>query len=250
MFSFGATGTQQIETQLNILFPKARILRMDSDSAGKKNSYDSMFKRMCDGTVDVLLGTQMLAKGLDFENVTLVGVISADIGLNVPDFRAAEKTFQLLTQVAGRSGRGEKSGEVIIQTFNPDHYSITTAMEQDFESFAKKELENRKQLKYPPEYKLARIVFSHKNENYLKEQTIKNNNVINELKKLFEPDQLSILGPIEAPITRMQNVYRQHLILKADSVKTISASVIFFTQNLKIGSTIKQIVDVDPYSLM
>ncbi len=250
MFSFGATGTQQIETQLNILFPKAKILRMDSDSAGKKNSYDSMFKRMRDGTVDILLGTQMIAKGLDFENVTLVGVISADIGLNVPDFRAAERTFQLLTQVAGRSGRGEKSGEVIIQTFNPEHYSITTAMKQDFESFAIKELENRKQLKYPPEYKLARIVFSHKNENYLKEQTIKNNNVINELKKLFKPDQLSILGPIEAPITRMQNVYRQHLILKADSVKTISASVIFLTQNLKIGSTIKQIIDIDPYSLM
>jgi len=250
MFSFGATGTQQIEKQLNILFPKARILRMDSDSAGKKNSYDSMFKRMRDGTVDILLGTQMIAKGLDFENVTLVGVISADIGLNVPDFRAAERTFQLLTQVAGRSGRGEKSGEVIIQTFNPDHYSITTAMEQDFESFAIKEMENRKQLKYPPEYKLARFVFSHKNENYLKEQIFKNNKVISELKKMFNPDQLSILGPIEAPITRMQNVYRQHLILKADSVKTISASVIFLMNDLKIGSTIKQIVDIDPYSLM
>jgi primosomal protein N' (replication factor Y) (superfamily II helicase) len=250
MFSFGASGTQQIEKQLNILFPKARILRMDSDSAGKKDSYDSMFKRMREGTVDILLGTQMIAKGLDFANVTLVGVISADIGLNVPDFRAAERTFQLLTQVAGRSGRGEKSGEVIIQTYNPEHYSITTAMKQNFESFAYKELEMRKHLKYPPEFKLAKFVFSHKNELYLREQLAKNSEIIDELKDLFKPDQLSILGPIDAPIARMQNNYRYHLILKADSVKVISSAVSFLKDNLKLGSTIKQVIDIDPYSLM
>lgn len=250
MFAFGASGTQQIEKQLNILFPKARILRMDSDSAGKKDSYDSMFKRMRDGTVDILLGTQMIAKGLDFENVTLVGVISADIGLNVPDFRAAERTFQLLTQVAGRSGRGEKPGEVIIQTYNPEHYSITNAMKQHFESFADKEMNMRKHLKYPPEYKLARLVFSHKNEKYLKDQIAKNIVVIDELKNLFKADQLTILGPIDAPIARMQNLYRYHLILKADSVKVVSASVSFLKDNLRIGSTIKQVIDIDPYSLM
>lgn len=250
MFSFGASGTQQIEKQLNILFPKARILRMDSDSAGKKDSYDSMFKRMREGTIDILLGTQMIAKGLDFENVTLVGVISADIGLNVPDFRAAERTFQLLTQVAGRSGRGEKSGEVIIQTYNPEHYSITTAMKQHFESFATKELEMRKHLKYPPEFKLARFLFSHKNELYLKKQLAKNSKVIGDLKDLFKPGQLSILGPVDAPIARMQNSFRYHLILKADSVKVISIAVSFLKENLKVGSTIKQMIDIDPYSLM
>ena len=250
MFSFGASGTQQIEKQLNILFPKARILRMDSDSAGRKDSYDSMFTRMREGSVDILLGTQMIAKGLDFENVTLVGVISADIGLNVPDFRAAERTFQLLTQVAGRSGRGEKSGEVIIQTYNPEHYSITTAMQQHFESFAYKELDMRRHLKYPPEYKLARLVFSHKNELYLKEQIAKNNKVIVKLKDLFTTDQLNILGPIDAPIARMQNNYRYHLILKADSVKVVSSAVSFLKDNLKMGSTIKQVIDIDPYSLM
>ena len=250
MFSFGASGTQQIEKQLNILFPNARILRMDSDSAGRKDSYDSMFTRMREGTVDILLGTQMIAKGLDFENVTLVGVISADIGLNVPDFRAAERTFQLLTQVAGRSGRGEKSGEVIIQTYNPEHYSITTAMKQHFESFAEKELNMRKHLKYPPEYKLARFLFSHKNELYLKEQLAKNSKVVGELKSLFNADQLSILGPIDAPIARMQNSFRYHLILKADSVKVISSAVSFLKDNLKLGSTIKQVIDIDPYSLM
>jgi primosomal protein N' (replication factor Y) (superfamily II helicase) len=250
MFSFGASGTQQIEKQLNVLFPNARILRMDSDSAGKKDSYDSMFKRMREGSVDILLGTQMIAKGLDFENVTLVGVISADIGLNVPDFRAAERTFQLLTQVAGRSGRGEKSGEVIIQTFNPEHYSITTALKQDFEDFAKKEMDMRQHLKYPPDYKLARFVFSHKNEKYLKDQINKNVKIIDELNTLFNNKQLSILGPIETPIARMQNSYRYHLILKADSVKVISSVVGYLKSNLKIGSTIKQVIDIDPYSLM
>ncbi|MDP8203992.1 MAG: primosomal protein N' [Candidatus Tenebribacter mawsonii] len=250
MFSFGASGTQDIEKQLKILFPNARILRMDSDSAGKKDSYDSMFTRMREGSVDILLGTQMIAKGLDFENVTLVGVISADIGLNVPDFRAAERTFQLLTQVAGRSGRGEKPGEVIIQTYNPEHYSITTALKQDFVSFAKMELDMRQHLKYPPEFKLARFVFSHKNEKYLKDQINKNTKIINELKVIFKPEQLSILGPIETPIARMQNNYRFHLILKADSVNTISSAVNYVKKNIKIGSTIKQLIDIDPYSLM
>jgi primosomal protein N' (replication factor Y) len=223
---------------------------MDSDSAGKKDSYDSMFRRMREGTVDILLGTQMIAKGLDFENVTLVGVISADIGLNIPDFRAAERTFQLLTQVAGRSGRGEKSGEVIIQTYNPEHYSITNALKQNFESFAEMEMDMRKHLKYPPEYKLARFVFSHKNEQYLKERINKNTQVINELKKLFKPEQLTILGPIDAPMVKIQNNYRYHLILKADSVNIVSAAVIFLKENLKMGSTIKQVIDIDPYSLM
>ena len=250
MFTFGASGTQQIEKQLNILFPKARILRMDSDSAGSKESYDSMFTRMREGTIDILLGTQMIAKGLDFENVTLVGVISADIGLNVPDFRAAERTFQLLTQVAGRSGRGKKSGEVIIQTYNPDHYSITTALEQNFLTFVEKELRLRKHLKYPPEYRLARIVFSHKNKEYLKEQINKNVKIINQLNNLFEPSKLIILGPVETPIARIQNSYRYHLILKADSVKIVSSAMSFLKDNLKISSSIKQVIDIDPYSLM
>lgn len=250
MFSFGASGTQQIEKQLNILFPNAKILRMDSDSAGKKDSYDSMFSRMKDGSVDILLGTQMIAKGLDFENVTLVGVISADIGLNVPDFRAAERTFQLLTQVAGRSGRGEKSGEVIIQTFNPEHYAVTTALKQNYEMFASKEKGMRKHLKYPPRFRLARIVFSHKNEKYLNQEINKNKGVINKLKTLFGPQQLRVLGPVEAPIFKLQNQFRYHLIIKADSVETVSSVISFLKENIITGSTIKQTIDIDPYSLM
>jgi len=250
MFSFGSPGTQQIEKQLQILFPTARILRMDSDSARKKKSYDSMFARMIKGNIDILLGTQMIAKGLDFANVTLVGVISADTGLNFPDFRAAEKTFQLLTQVAGRSGRGEKPGEVIIQTYNPEHYAIVCAMNQDFISFALKESSLRKTLHYPPFYRIGRFIFSHKNEIFLKTQLVKNIKIIQKLHTLFEPGKLIILGPVPTPLVRLQNNYRYHIILKADSVSTMSRAVNFLKNNLKLSSIIKQSIDIDPYGLM
>ncbi len=250
MFSFGAPGTQQIEKELQILFPSARVLRMDSDSTRRKDSYDSMFERMKKGNIDILLGTQMIAKGLDFANVTLVGVISADIGLNIPDFRAAERTFQLLTQVAGRSGRGEKPGEVIIQTYNPEHYAITCATRQDFVSFSEQELKLRKLLKYPPTYRLARFLFSHKNEKYLRTQLIKNDHIIERLKKLFKPENLFVLGTVQAPFIKMKNNYRYHIILKADSVQTLSQSVNYLKENLKLGSMVRMVIDIDPYSLL
>ncbi|MCB5230953.1 MAG: primosomal protein N', partial [Candidatus Cloacimonas sp.] len=142
ILEYGSAGTQQLEKQLAILFPTARLLRMDADTVRGKESYNSMFQRMNEGTVDILFGTQMIAKGLDFAQVTLVGVINADNSLNIPDFRASERTFQLLTQVAGRSGRGDKKGEVVIQTYNPEHYAILTANKQDFDSFVSQELEN------------------------------------------------------------------------------------------------------------
>jgi primosomal protein N' (replication factor Y) (superfamily II helicase) len=250
MFQFGAAGTQQIEKQIQILFPTARILRMDSDSARKKDSYDSMYERMRNGNVDILLGTQMIAKGLDFANVTLVGVVLADISLNVPDFRAAERTFQLLTQVAGRSGRGEKPGEVIIQTYNPEHYAIKLATRQDFVSFAEKEMILRNALKYPPVFRLARILFAHKDEKYLKEQVNNNSGLIDKLRESYDEKLLKILGPTPAPMPKLQNSYRYHIILKADSVNLLSRAVNFLKDNLKLSSTIKTSIDIDPYGLM
>ena len=250
MFAYGAPGTQQVEKQLQLLYPTARILRMDSDSARKKDSYESMFKRMQNKHIDILLGTQMIAKGLDFPEVTLVGVISADISLNVPDFRAAERTFQLLTQVSGRSGRGKKSGEVYIQTYNPEHYSIVQAVNTDFVNFAKTELRLREALNYPPFYKLGRIVFSHKTEGFLKEQLAKNSRTIHELQKLFTEKEILLLGPAPAPLPKIKNSYRYHLILKANSVTTLSKAVKFLEENLKLSSTVKQIIDIDPYSLL
>ena len=250
LFSFGAAGTQQIEKNLQIMFPNARILRMDSDSARKKDSYDSMYERMKSGNVDILLGTQMIAKGLDFPNVTLVGVISADISLNVPDFRAAEKTFQLMTQVAGRSGRGEKPGEVIIQTYNPDHYSITTATKQHFETFASKELVLRDALKYPPIFRIGRFVFVHKTEKFLKEQTAKIIPILENLRNTYSSKNLLIMGPVPAPMVKLQNNYRYHVIIKAYNYKLLSHSVTFLRDNLSLSSTIKISIDIDPYGLM
>ena len=223
---------------------------MDSDSARKKDSYDSMYERMRNQNVDILLGTQMIAKGLDFPNVTLVGVVLADISLNVPDFRSAERTFQLLTQVAGRSGRGEKPGEVIIQTYNTEHYAIKHATQQDYVAFAETELVLRKALKYPPGFRIARILFANKTEAFLKEQVNKNIGLVEKLRDQHNEKLLKILGPTPAPMPKLQNNYRYHIILKADSVSLLSRAVNFLKDNLKLSSTIKTSIDIDPYSLM
>jgi len=250
VFNFGAPGTQQLEKQLKMIFPTARILRMDSDTARKKDSYDSMFDRMRKGAVDILLGTQMIAKGLDFENVTLVGVILADIGLNIPDFRAGEGTFQLLTQVAGRSGRGNKPGEVMIQTFNPEHYAIAKALDQDYVSFADKELSLREKLFYPPFRKLVRILFSSSQEDFLKKEIRKIHKLRNELQTLYSQEQLVLLGPVEAPFVKLHKKYRHHLIMKSNSTKVLSEVINYIRVNNKLSSKIVLTIDVDPVSLL
>ena len=250
VFNFGSPGTQQIEKQLNILFPQARILRMDSDTTTKKSSYDSMFKRMENGRIDILLGTQMISKGLDFPNVTLVGVISADTSLNFPDFRASEKTFQLLTQVAGRSGRGGKKGEVVIQTYNPDHYAINKAMEQDFIRFSDIELKLRKSLNYPPYTKIARMIFTYNNNRVLKTQLDNNKHVFSKLKTIFSKDKLQILGPVQAPLPKIKGKYRFHIIIKSHNVTTLSKVINFLKINIQLKSYIKQTIDIDPLSLV
>jgi len=150
-------GTEKIEDEIIAKFPNYKILRMDSDSMRARNAHEKALTAFERGDVQILLGTQMIAKGLDFPNVTLVGVISADTILNLPDFRASERTFQLISQVAGRTGRGPKGGRVVVQSFNPRHYSITYAAAHDYEGFAKKELEYRKQLNYPPFGRLTTI---------------------------------------------------------------------------------------------
>jgi len=250
IFSFGVPGTQQLEKQLKIIFPQARILRMDSDTARKKDSYNSMFEKMRNGGVDILLGTQMIAKGLDFENVTLVGVILADLGLNIPDFRAGEITFQLLTQVAGRSGRGEKPGEVLIQTYNPDHYAISKALKQDYIGFSEKELSLREKLGYPPYRKLARILFTSLNENLLKKEMLKIHKLRQNLNKIYSDKQLIALGPVEAPFVKLQKKYRHHIILKTDSIKTMSEIVNYLKANILLRSTVKYSIDIDPLNLL
>jgi len=249
-FAFGAPGTQKIEQLLKTYFPLAKILRMDSDSSRKKDTYNYMYNKMRNREIDILLGTQMISKGLDFPFVTLVGVILADISLNVPDFRAAERTFNLLTQVAGRSGRGEQPGKVIIQTWNPEHYAIRYACDQDFVNFALEEMQYRKRLYYPPYYRIGRLLFTSTDEKKLKAVFNKYHNAVENLKLRYQVPNLLILGPSPAPMSKMNKLYRYHLILKAIDAETLSRAVSELESLFKLPSAISLAIDIDPISLM
>lgn len=243
-FSYGAAGTQKVEQMLKLLFPLAKIMRMDSDSS-RLNS-KSMYQRMKRLEIDILLGTQMISKGLDFPEVTLVGIINADISLNVPDFRAAERTFQLLTQVAGRSGRAEKSGEVIIQTYNAEHYAVLTASRQDFEAFAAEELSYRQRLNYPPYFRLARILYLGIDEQLLIQYMQALEPICEELQDAFT----IILGPGPAPFVKINQQFRHHIIIKAKDASRIKTALASIQKAVKCPKGILMQIDVDPASLM
>lgn len=204
------TGTQKVEEELQTLYPSARILRMDVDTTRKKGAHERILKTFEEQKADILLGTQMIAKGLDFPNITLVGVLNADTALNLPDFRSSERTFQLLTQVSGRAGRGEKSGEVIVQTFNPDHHSIVLAQAQDYETFYRHEMRLRHQSGYPPYYFTVKISASHPSEEVAAKKMYQ---IAEKLKNGLSPNS-QILGPIPSGVARIKNRYHYQLILK------------------------------------
>ena len=249
-FSYGSPGTQKVEQHLQILFPSAKVLRLDSDSARRVDSYKTMYRRMKDKDVDILLGTQMISKGLDFPNVTLVGIVNADISLNLPDFRAAERTFQLCTQVAGRSGRADKAGEVIIQTHNPQHYAITHAANQDYPGFADEELSFRHRLNYPPYYRLARILYQCADESLLEQEMRTLADIVLQVAAVFPGEQLIHLGPTPAPFPRLNNLFRQHIILKGQSPSAISKALGLITAAYTPPGSVHAQADIDPLSLM
>jgi primosomal protein N' (replication factor Y) len=249
-FAYGSPGTQRVEQNLRVLFPQARILRLDSDSARRQDTYKNMYRSMKDKDVDILLGTQMISKGLDFPNVTLVGIINADISLNVPDFRSAERTFQLCTQVAGRSGRADKSGEVIIQTFNPEHYAIVHAGNQDFPAFAEEELSHRRKLCYPPYYRLARMLFQGNDASLLEQEMKDLAAKALVVGSSFKPGEVILLGPAPAPITRMNTLHRWHLIVKAKSPALVKKALELISGSYSAPHAIQVQVDIDPLSLM
>ena len=231
-------GTQRIEEELQKAFPLLRILRMDYDTTSRKGMHEAMIEAFQNHEYDVLLGTQMVAKGLDFPNVTLVGVIQADTTLNIPDFRSSENTFSLLSQVSGRSGRSKKEGLVIIQTFNPDHYAIRCAQNYDYLSFYKREMEIRKELKYPPYFYLCLIQISGKDPSYLYQEAFK-------IKRSLERNLSSdiILGPSNSFLFKVNNRYRYHVIIKykkEDSLYPILEKIISFYQ-----SNSKVQIDID-----
>lgn len=202
-------GTEKIEEELGKLFPESRILRMDFDTTSRKGMHEKMITAFKNQEYDILLGTQIVSKGLDFDNVTLVGVINADTSLNIPDFRSSETTFSLLAQVAGRAGRSTKEGEVIIQTFNPDHYAIQYTKKHDYLGFYNKEMFIRRELKYPPFYYICYLKISGKDSDYIYGE-------VNKIKKVLEKklENTIILGPSPCTIFKLNNIYRYGIILK------------------------------------
>ena len=246
---FRGFGTEKVEDEISARFPNYKIVRMDSDTMRVRNAHEKALTAFERGEFQILIGTQMIAKGLDFPNVTLVGVISADTLLNLPDFRSSERTFQLISQVAGRTGRGMKGGRVVVQSFNPRHYSITFAAAYDYDGFAKKELEYRKQLNYPPFGKLSRIVFRSKKEDNAKEKSC---TVAEKLKEITKTNgqSLEILGPSPAPVNKINNMFRWHILLKANNHDVIHHALQLISDMLKPSKSVQAIVDVDPYMML
>jgi primosomal protein N' (replication factor Y) len=244
---FLGMGSEKVEDALHREFPKARIARMDRDSISGKRHFETLLHSFREGSIDILVGTQMIAKGHDIPNVTLVGIVSADIGLGLPDFRAAERTFQLLTQAAGRAGRGALPGIVLLQTINPDHYAIQFAAAQDYDAFYAKELQFRKMMRYPPFASLANVlVRSEKQEEALRMST--------EIGDLLNPppQNLRVLGPAEAPVPRLKAEFRYQLLIKAANrnvLKETLEQIRRYTIDNRWQAT-ALVIDVDPLSLL
>lgn len=243
-----AAGTQRVEEEMRKLFPQASLVRMDSDTTATRGSHQRLYRRFREGRADILIGTQMIAKGFDFPRVTLVGVVTADTILNLPDFRAAERTFQLLTQVAGRSGRGRGGGEVIVQTYHPGHYSIQTAAEHDYRTFYQTELELRRALLYPPFTDLVRFLLSGSDEAVLWEAAGILGTALEECRGESE-----LLGPAQAPLYRLKTVYRVQLILKGERLAAAAPrlrQVMHSFRQEKLSAPVRLTVDFNPQMVL
>jgi len=242
---YSGNGTQRVEEETKSLFPQARILRMDSDSMSKHGAHHDAFERIKAGEIDIIIGTQMIAKGLHFPSITLVGVVNADLSLRFPDFRAAERTFQILTQVAGRSGRGENVGEVIVQTYTPEHYSIINAARHDYDTFYENEITLRKVMGYPPFCRMINIVISGGDEPGV-------HLIANTLFQKLQGQNITILGPTWAPISKMRGRYRRQIIMKSSGhlMRKTLKKAISGIEIKGIPGYVKISVDVDPVNLM
>jgi primosomal protein N' (replication factor Y) len=285
---FAGTGTQKVEEVLAKLFPKARVKRMDADTMKRKDDYRHVLGDFRTGKIDILVGTQMIAKGLHFPNVTLVGIIYADSALHQPDFRAGERTFQLLTQVAGRAGRGDVEGEVFVQAFTPYHPAIQYARRHDFVGFYEQEIEFREQLKYPPASRVALLTLKGRNEEKVKfsadhlkrelEKTLGSAPVsgvavdvsLTATTELFGEDakqsvrdalapqtkcgenlfsDLILAGPAPAPLLRAENFYRYQIMLRTRAMSALSRELTTIVQSLTLPDDVTLAVDIDPVSL-
>jgi primosomal protein N' (replication factor Y) (superfamily II helicase) len=251
--SFRGVGTEQLERTVGEVFPSARIARMDVDTTSGKWAHHEILGRFDRGDVDILLGTQMIAKGLDFPNVTLVGVVNADTGINLPDFRASERTFQLLTQVAGRAGRGAKGGEVIVQTSLPDHYAITCALEHDFDSFAHKELAARERPLYPPLCRLVNVIVSGLDEVGTQREADAAADWVRGLLAAQDLTQVELVGPAPCPIDRIRGRWRWHFLLRSERNSALGRIMRYFAQRYQPTSgkdDLRVAIDRDPVALL
>jgi primosomal protein N' (replication factor Y) len=241
-------GTEKVEEIATRLFPGATVARMDSDAMTSREDYERIYRDVLDRKIDILVGTQMLAKGLDFPDVTLVGVVSADSSLGLPDFRSAERTFQLITQVAGRAGRSEKGGRVIVQSFQVDHYSIRCACAQDYLAFTGFELAFRKELGYPPFGRIARILFSGKREDAVRGRAAQIGKKL--ARALGKTGGVTVLGPAPAPLTRIRGKYRYQLVIKGKGSAEVQGALDALGADIYASGAVRIDADVDPQSML
>jgi primosomal protein N' (replication factor Y) len=223
---------------------------MDVDTTSGKWAHAEILDRVASGEVDILLGTQMIAKGLDFPNVTLVGVVDADTGINLPDFRASERCFQLLSQVAGRAGRGPKGGRVLIQTRVPQHHAVVCAVTHDYSRFVREELPGRTNPPYPPNVRLANIVFSGTNADAAANLAITGANWLRSLIARQKLDQVALIGPAPSPIERIKNRWRWHVLLKSGQSGDLTRVSRYFMEKFSVPANLRVTLDRDPVALL
>jgi primosomal protein N' (replication factor Y) (superfamily II helicase) len=239
-------GTERVEAEVQRLFPQARVARLDRDAVRRKGALDTLLARFRRGDIDVLVGTQMIAKGHDFPRVTLVGVVSADVGLGMADFRASERTFQLLTQVAGRAGRGDQPGEAVVQTLYPNHYSIQLACRQDYPAFYEKELHFRKAMRYPPVVSLINTIVRGRTFTGAMDDAAE---IVQRLREADQQGALRVLGPAPAPLGRLRGEYRTQLLVKGVNRRRMREAVVAAIA-AKPDLPRRVTVDVDPLSVL
>ncbi|KPJ62103.1 MAG: hypothetical protein AMS15_05065 [Planctomycetes bacterium DG_23] len=240
-------GTEKVEEEVKALHPQARVRRMDSDAMRRQASYEEALGAFQRGETEILVGTQMIAKGLHFPNVTLVGVVGADVSLNLPDFRASERTFELLAQVAGRTGRGPKGGLVVVQTFSPEHYSVASASKHNFAGFAEQELQFRRQLDYPPYSHLIRVLFQGRKDFEVKQRA---EEAVVWLKRTASKVDAEVLGPALSPIAQLRGRFRYHIIIKAKDDASLSKLTRTLGAMKRFQGGVQMVIDVDPYSML
>jgi primosomal protein N' (replication factor Y) len=243
---YAGFGTERVESTVSQIFPKAVVRRMDADSMTRKEAYRETLRNFRTGRIDILVGTQMIAKGLHFPNVTLVGIINADLALHLPDFRAGERTFQLLTQVAGRAGRGETSGEVFVQTYTPFSPSIQFARHHDFAGYFQQELEFRERCDFPP-FKHAVLITvrsAHEGRAKLSAETLQRR-----LKEAL-PQEFILGDATAAPLEKLQGQFRLHILVRGEAIMRLSRLVCETVDKLPFPEDVVVTVDVDPYQLL